>query len=117
MIGFESEENINGLDLGGSTLLVLFEPGVMQWDDDLIDNSNGALETLVSHNLRACSLKLTLTQSKIRVGMSVGHSSDSAAHTADMKKTNPTNEEKQDAKRRIEGSLAPTAGAVAVSPH
>jgi phosphatidylserine decarboxylase len=33
---------------GGSTILLLFEPGVMQWDDDLIDNSNGALETLVS---------------------------------------------------------------------
>jgi len=33
---------------GGSTLLVLFEPGVMQYDQDLIDNSSGALETLVS---------------------------------------------------------------------
>jgi hypothetical protein len=33
---------------GGSTILMLFEPGVMQWDDDLVDNSNGALETLVS---------------------------------------------------------------------
>jgi phosphatidylserine decarboxylase len=33
-----------------------------------------------------------------------------------MKKVNPTNEEKQDAKRRIEGSLAPSAGADAVPP-
>lgn len=32
---------------GGSTLLVLFEPGQMTFDQDLIDNSNGALETLV----------------------------------------------------------------------
>lgn len=36
---------------GGSTLLVLFEPGKMKFDDDLVDNSNGALETLVSDNL------------------------------------------------------------------
>jgi phosphatidylserine decarboxylase len=49
--------------------------------------------------------------------MSVGHSTDAAGHTDDMKKTNPTNEEKQDAKRRIEGSLAPTAGTDDVSPH
>lgn len=33
---------------GGSTLLVLFEPGKMKFDDDLTDNSSGALETLVS---------------------------------------------------------------------
>lgn len=33
---------------GGSTLLVLFEPGRMKFDDDLSDNSSGALETLVS---------------------------------------------------------------------
>jgi phosphatidylserine decarboxylase len=48
--------------------------------------------------------------------MSVGHRTDSAAHTADMKKVNPTNEEKQEAKRRIEGSLAPSAGADALPP-
>lgn len=33
---------------GGSTILLLFEPGVMEWDDDLVENSNQALETLVS---------------------------------------------------------------------
>jgi phosphatidylserine decarboxylase len=32
---------------GGSTLLVLFEPGKMVFDSDLVDNSKGALETLV----------------------------------------------------------------------
>lgn len=32
---------------GGSTLLVLFEPGRMNFDTDLVDNSKGALETLV----------------------------------------------------------------------
>ncbi|KAF2432424.1 phosphatidylserine decarboxylase proenzyme [Tothia fuscella] len=84
-------EELGYFKFGGSTILLLFEPGIMQWDDDLVDNSNGALETL------------------IRVGESLGHRSDSAPYTADMKKTNPTNEEKQDAKRRIEGSLAPAA--------
>lgn len=39
--------------------------------------------------------------------MSIGHSPSRAAHAPDMRKENPTNEEKQDAKRRIEGSLAP----------
>ena len=40
-------EELGYFKFGGSTLLVLFEPGAMQFDDDLIDNSNGALETLV----------------------------------------------------------------------
>lgn len=39
--------------------------------------------------------------------MSVGHSPSRAPHAPDMRKENPTNEEKQEAKRRIEGSLAP----------
>lgn len=63
----------------------------MRWDDDLVENSKMAVETL------------------IRVGMSVGHSPSREAHTPDMRKENPTMEEKQDAKRRIEGSLAPAA--------
>lgn len=39
--------------------------------------------------------------------MSVGHSIGRAPHTPDMRKVNPTSDEKQDAKRRIEGNLAP----------
>ncbi|OJD30607.1 phosphatidylserine decarboxylase [Diplodia corticola] len=78
---------------GGSTILVLFEPGVMEWDDDMVDNSNQALETL------------------IRVGMSVGHSIGHAPHTPDMRKDNPSMQERQDAKRRIEGSFAPSGDA------
>lgn len=31
--------------------MLLFEPGVIQFDPDLVDNSNGALETLVCTNL------------------------------------------------------------------
>lgn len=61
----------------------------MVYDPDLVDNSQGALETLV------------------RVGMSIGHSPDEAPHTPDMRKENPSMAEKQDAQRRIEGSFAP----------
>ena len=39
--------------------------------------------------------------------MSIGHSPGRAAYSPDMRKENPTMEEKQDAKRRIEGSMAP----------
>jgi phosphatidylserine decarboxylase len=41
-------EELGYFKFGGSTLLLLFEPGKMVYDDDLVDNSNGALETLVS---------------------------------------------------------------------
>lgn len=62
------------------------------FDQDLVDNSNVPLETLV------------------QVGTSIGHHPDFAPHMGDMKKENPTMEEKQEAKRRIEGSLAPEKG-------
>ncbi|KAF4554881.1 Phosphatidylserine decarboxylase-like protein 3 [Elsinoe fawcettii] len=83
-------EELGYFKFGGSTILLLFEPGAMEYDQDLIDNSNGALETL------------------IRVGMSIGHSPNHAPHLPDMRKENPTMEERQEAKRRIEGSFAPT---------
>lgn len=85
-------EELGYFKFGGSTILVLFEPGAMQFDDDLIDNSNGALETL------------------LRVGMSIGHSPEQLQHAPDMRKKeeNVTHEERQEAKRRIEGSLAPS---------
>jgi phosphatidylserine decarboxylase len=82
-------EELGYFKFGGSTLLLLFEPGRMRYDEDLVDNSRSALETLV------------------RVGMSIGHSPERPPHVPDMRKDNPTHEEKQDAKRRIEGSLAP----------
>ena len=40
-------EELGYFKFGGSTVLLLFEPGVMRFDDDLVDNSNGPLETLV----------------------------------------------------------------------
>ncbi|KIW42562.1 phosphatidylserine decarboxylase [Exophiala oligosperma] len=87
-------EELGYFKFGGSTVLLFFEPGKMVYDDDLIDNSNGALETLV------------------RVGMSIGHSPHVESHTPDMKKDESkiTAEERADAKRRIEGSLAPNNG-------
>ncbi|THV96569.1 hypothetical protein D6C78_04310 [Aureobasidium pullulans] len=87
-------EELGYFKFGGSTLLLLFEPGKMLFDDDLVDNSNGALETLV------------------RVGMSIGHSPNEAPHMPDMRKENPSMAEKQDAKRRIEGSFAPSTRAM-----
>lgn len=44
-------EELGYFAFGGSTILLLFEPGKMRFDDDLVDNSNGALETLVSFGL------------------------------------------------------------------
>lgn len=41
-------EELGYFKFGGSTLVVLFEEGKMRFDDDLVDNSNMALETLVS---------------------------------------------------------------------
>ena len=32
---------------GGSTIVVLFEKGMVQWDEDLLINGRAALETLV----------------------------------------------------------------------
>lgn len=42
-------EELGYFKFGGSTLLCLFEPGAMTFDDDLVDNSHGALETLVCY--------------------------------------------------------------------
>ncbi|KAH6690324.1 phosphatidylserine decarboxylase [Plectosphaerella plurivora] len=81
-------EELGYFKFGGSTLVVLFEEGKMQFDDDLADNSAGALETLV------------------RAGMSIGHSPDEAQWTPDMRKDDKdvTEAEKKEAKRRIQGS-------------
>lgn len=107
-------EELGYFKFGGSTLLVLFEPGVMRFDDDLIANSEGALETLVSsshyHLVMPSQSILTNLLLQIRVGMSIGHSPHQEPHRPDMQKDNPTAEEKQEAKRRIEGSLAPSKG-------
>ncbi|KAL8708639.1 MAG: hypothetical protein Q9220_006464 [cf. Caloplaca sp. 1 TL-2023] len=84
-------EELGYFKFGGSTVLLLFEPGVMHFDEDMTDNSSQAVETL------------------LRVGMSIGHHPQQSQYTPDMRKDekNVTAEERQEAKRRIEGSLAP----------
>lgn len=88
-------EELGYFKFGGSTLLLLFEEGMVNFDSDLVANSKGPLETL------------------IRVGMSVGHRPDIPQFEPDLPKKaeNVTAEEMQAAKRRIEGSLAPPTDA------
>ncbi|KAK0616063.1 phosphatidylserine decarboxylase-domain-containing protein [Bombardia bombarda] len=83
-------EELGYFKFGGSTIVLLFEPGRMVFDNDLVDNSNEALETL------------------IRVGMSVGHAPNQPQHTPDMRKDESqiTEADKVDAKRRIQGAMA-----------
>lgn len=87
-------EELGYFKFGGSTILLLFEEGAMRFDDDLVDNSSGALETL------------------IRVGMSIGHHPKQGQHTPDMRKKDEdiTESEKAEAKRRIEGSISQPGG-------
>jgi len=80
-------DELGYFQFGGSTLVILFEPGKMRWDEDLVNNSKQALETL------------------IRVGMSVGHAPDTEQSFEQPQ--NLTQEDMADAQRRIEGSLAP----------
>ena len=40
-------EELGYFKFGGSTILLLFEEGVVNFDHDLVNNSNGPLETLV----------------------------------------------------------------------
>jgi phosphatidylserine decarboxylase len=48
-------EELGYFKFGGSTIVLLFEEGKMQFDDDLVENSKGALETLVSgHRILTC---------------------------------------------------------------
>ncbi|KAL8770651.1 MAG: hypothetical protein Q9209_003719 [Squamulea sp. 1 TL-2023] len=90
-------EELGYFQFGGSTVLLLFEPGRMLFDEDMTDNSRGAVETLV------------------RVGMSIGHHPDQSQYVPDMPKyeENVTAQDRQEAKRRIEGSLAPNMADIA----
>jgi len=102
-------EELGYFKFGGSTLLLLFEPGHMRFDDDLAANSNGALETLVSPIPMPSAAERSNLQIQVRVGMSIGHHPQQAQHTPDMRKPEAEISEidRADAKRRIEGSLAP----------
>jgi phosphatidylserine decarboxylase len=102
-------EELGYFKFGGSTILVFFEPGKMVYDDDLIANSKGALETLVSTTNKLAMDIVTDFDLQVRVGMSIGHSPHVDSHKPDMKKENSevTDREREEAKRRIEGSMAP----------
>ncbi|EEP75333.1 conserved hypothetical protein [Uncinocarpus reesii 1704] len=93
-------EELGYFKFGGSTLLVLFEPGRINFDSDLLDNSRGALETL------------------IRVGMSIGHSPHVQQYTPDMRKPAAlvSTEEREEANRKIGGDPTP-AITLEVSSH
>ncbi|KAI2624854.1 phosphatidylserine decarboxylase-domain-containing protein, partial [Hypoxylon sp. NC1633] len=82
-------EELGYFKFGGSTIVTLFEPGKMMFDDDLVDNSTSALETL------------------LRAGMSVGHSPQVPQFAPDMRKDEKdvTDAEKVEAHRRIRGGL------------
>ncbi|EER24689.1 phosphatidylserine decarboxylase, putative [Coccidioides posadasii C735 delta SOWgp] len=84
-------EELGYFKFGGSTVLLLFEPGRMNFDSDLLDNSKGALETLV------------------RVGMSIGHSPHVPQYTPDMRKPDEliSSQEREDANRKIGGGSTP----------
>ncbi|KAH7026119.1 phosphatidylserine decarboxylase-domain-containing protein [Microdochium trichocladiopsis] len=45
-------EELGYFKFGGSTIVILFEEGKMVFDDDLVDNSRSALETLVSLDMK-----------------------------------------------------------------
>ena len=53
-------EELGYFKFGGSTILLFFEPGKMVFDDDLVENASGALETLVSFMKRYPKTLLTL---------------------------------------------------------
>jgi phosphatidylserine decarboxylase len=80
-------EELGYFKFGGSTIVILFEPGRMVWDGDLVDNSNGALETLVrysSHDYRCHLLTVRLPDSSGYVGRTLA--AHSAVHTRHAKR-------------------------------
>ena len=50
-------------------------------------------------------LEVNAKHLQVRVGMSIGHSPNRAPYTPDMRKDSVSDQEKEDAKRRIGGSL------------
>ncbi len=76
--------------LGGSTIILLFQPGKLVFDDDLVYNSERSIETL------------------LRVGSSIGHPPGMVSHAAEKeKKTVVTEQDREEASRRIAGSFPP----------
>ena len=83
-------DELGYFQFGGSTLVVLFEPGKIVFDDDLSKNSTQPLETLV------------------RVGMSIGHDPSEKEWERNDPKTpeNASPEQMENARRVISGGGA-----------
>lgn len=101
-------EELGYFAFGGSTVVLLFESGKINFDSDLVDNSKGALETLVSEITDAehtTVITNTACLLQIRVGMSIGHSPDGPQFEPDVrqKEHEISQEEKEEAHRRIVG--------------
>lgn len=104
-------EELGYFKFGGSTLLVLFEPGKMAFDTDLMTNSRNPLETLVCFFFSivgsfTCDGETNkYTSQQVRVGMSIGHSVDVPEFVPDYIRDVSTlsAEEIEAARRRIEG--------------
>ncbi|ORY76368.1 phosphatidylserine decarboxylase-domain-containing protein [Protomyces lactucae-debilis] len=71
---------------GGSTILLIFEPGRFEFDTDLVQNATASLETL------------------LRMGSSIGHP-PGVADAQPEKKDSVTMAEKEEASRQIAGSM------------
>ena len=124
-------EELGYFKFGGSTLVVLLEEGKMRFDDDLTDNSNMALETLVGpplvfprvspsvpsipliflplFPLHPHSLMIKANKEvQVRAGMSMGHAPSEPQYKPDMRKeaSEVTEAEKREARRRIQGNLS-----------
>jgi hypothetical protein len=67
---------------GGSTVVVLFEKGVVEWDEDLLVNGRAALETLV------------------RVRMGVGRRQHVHVHPAIARKASPLSHSRSNSRPR-----------------
>lgn len=61
---------------------------------------------------------MLIPERQIRVGMSIGHSPNVESHKPDMKKdeANITMADRQEARRRIEGSIAPDVDNMGILP-
>lgn len=84
----ERMDELGYFQFGGSTLVVLFEPGRIAFDEDLVANSAEAVETLV------------------RVGMSIGHVVGEPEF--DRQKHEISQDDVERAKREILGGGGPT---------
>lgn len=81
-------EELGYFKFGGSTILLLFQPGKFVFDEDLVANSKLGIETL------------------LRVGSSIGHPPGMKDAKNEIQKGPISEAERQEASRRISGAFA-----------